>query len=167
VIGLIENTHFDAIEFAEVLTDEIFKTTGTCDNNVNTLTKRVDLRVLANTTEDGCSAKTKTTSERRNSCVDLKCEFTSGRKDERTRAERLTRAMWRSRSGARPSKMRAPSNTEEPSQLAWDRGPMIGGLPSCQSPLNHVHVFEYQATRFLPKAETYAIQPVLRELCQS
>jgi hypothetical protein len=90
VIGLIKDTHFDAIEFAEVLTDEIFKTTGTCDNNVNTLTKRVDLRVLANTTEDGCGAKTKTTSKRRNRCVDLQREFASGRKDERTRAERLS-----------------------------------------------------------------------------
>jgi hypothetical protein len=90
VIGLIKNTHFDTIEFAEVLTDEIFKTTGASDNNVDTLTKRVDLRVLTNTTEDGCGAKTKTTSKRRNSCIDLKCEFTCGRKDERTRAERLT-----------------------------------------------------------------------------
>jgi hypothetical protein len=90
VIGFIKNTHFDAIEFAEVLTDEIFKTTGTCDNNVNALTKRVDLRVLTNTTEDGRGAKTKTTSKRRNRCVDLQREFASGRKDERTRAERLS-----------------------------------------------------------------------------
>src|SRR6056297_1123076 len=57
--------------------------------------------------------------------------------------------MCRSRSGATPSKMRAPSNTVEPSQLAWERGPMIGGLPSCQSPAYQVQVFEYQATRFL------------------
>ena len=89
VIGFIENTHFNAIEFAEVLTDEVFKTTGASDNNVNTLTKRVDLRVLTNTTEDGCGAQTKSTSKRRNGCIDLECEFTCGRKDERTRTERL------------------------------------------------------------------------------
>ena len=89
VIGFIKNTHFNAIEFAEVLADEVFKTTGASNNNIDTLTKRVDLRVLTNTAEDGGGAKTKSTSKRRNGCVDLKCEFTCGRKDERTRAERL------------------------------------------------------------------------------
>jgi hypothetical protein len=59
VIGLIKNTHFDTIEFAEVLADEIFKTTRAGNNNINALTKRVDLRVLTNTTEDGCGAKTR------------------------------------------------------------------------------------------------------------
>ncbi|CAB4609891.1 unannotated protein [freshwater metagenome] len=90
VIGFIKNTDFNAIEFAEVLTDEIFKTTRACDNDIDTLTKCVDLRVLTNTTEDGCGAQTKSTSKRRNSCIDLQREFASGRKDERTRTERLT-----------------------------------------------------------------------------
>jgi len=42
-----------------------------------------------------------------------------------------TRGQWRSRSGVTPSKARAPSNTVEPSQSPWVRGPMIGTLPSC------------------------------------
>jgi hypothetical protein len=90
VIGFIKNTHFNAIEFAEVLADEIFETTGASDNNIDTLAKRIDLRVLANATKDGRGAQPETASERRNSCVDLQCEFASGGKDERTRAERLT-----------------------------------------------------------------------------
>jgi hypothetical protein len=90
VIGFVENTYFDAIEFAEVLTNEIFKATRARNNNIDTLTERVDLRVLTNATEDGGGAKTKTTSKRRNGCIDLQCEFASGRKNERTWAERLT-----------------------------------------------------------------------------
>ena len=57
-------------------------------------------------------------------------------------ADALTRAQCRSRSGATPSKARAPSNTMEPSQLAWLRTPMIGTLPSCQSPSKNVQVFD-------------------------
>ena len=49
-------------------------------------------------------------------------------------AEAFTRAQCRSRSGDTPSKVRAPSNTEEHSQAACERTPMIGILPSCQSP---------------------------------
>ncbi len=49
-------------------------------------------------------------------------------------AEALTRAQCRSMSGVTPSKARAPSKTLEPSQAACVRGPMIGTLPSCQSP---------------------------------
>ena len=60
-------------------------------------------------------------------------------------AERLTRAQCRSRSGVTPSKVRAPSNTMEPSQAACVRGPMIGTLPSCQSPSKNVQVFECTA----------------------
>jgi hypothetical protein len=59
VIGFIKNTHFNAIEFAEILADEIFQTTGTCDNNIDTLAKRIDLWVLTNAAEDGCGAKSK------------------------------------------------------------------------------------------------------------
>src|SRR4051812_3889320 len=61
-------------------------------------------------------------------------------------ADRLTRAQCLSRSGITPSKMRAPSKTEEPSQAACERGPMIGGFPSCQAPSNQFQVCEYQAT---------------------
>ena len=39
-----------------------------------------------------------------------------------------------------PSKARAPSNTLEPSQKAWVRGPMIGLLPSNHSPSRKVKV---------------------------
>ena len=49
-------------------------------------------------------------------------------------AELFTRAQCRSRSGVTPSKARAPSNTEEASQNAWERGPMMPKLPSRQSP---------------------------------
>jgi len=90
VIGFIKNTHFNAIKFAKVLADEIFEPTGASDNNIDTLTKRVNLRVLTNATEDGCGAKSKATCKRRNRCVDLQCEFASWGKDERTRTERLT-----------------------------------------------------------------------------
>ena len=55
-------------------------------------------------------------------------------------AERLTRAQCRSRSGVTPSKARAPSNTLEPSQKAWLRGPRIGLLPSNHSPSRKVWV---------------------------
>ena len=47
-------------------------------------------------------------------------------------------------SGMTPSKARAPSNTEEPSQAACVRGPIIGGLPSSHLPSSHVQVLEYQ-----------------------
>jgi hypothetical protein len=60
-------------------------------------------------------------------------------------AETFTRAQCRSRSGVTPSKARAPSNTMEPSQTAWVRGPMIGALPACQSPSKKVQVFETSA----------------------
>src|SRR5690606_12904369 len=59
-------------------------------------------------------------------------------------AERLTRAAWLSLSGITPSKTRAPSKTEVPCQKAWLRGPMSGGLPSCQPPSSQVHVSLYQ-----------------------
>src|SRR5437764_1188108 len=62
-------------------------------------------------------------------------------------AERFTRSQCRSRSGITPSNTRAPSNTDEPSQDACERGPMIGGLPSCHAPSNQFQVCEYQATR--------------------
>src|SRR3712207_9015898 len=62
------------------------------------------------------------------------------------RAERFTRSQCRSRSGATPSNTRAPSKTDDPSQDTWERGPIRGGLPSCQVPLNQFQVCEYQAT---------------------
>jgi hypothetical protein len=61
-------------------------------------------------------------------------------------AERFTRAQCLSMSGMTPSKTRAPSNTDEASQAACERGPRSGGLPSCHSPSNQFHVREYQAT---------------------
>src|ERR1700722_15335109 len=57
-------------------------------------------------------------------------------------ADWLIRAQWRSRSGATPSKARAPSKTVEPSHAACVRGPMIGTLPSCQAPSKKVQVCE-------------------------
>src|SRR3954462_3726041 len=57
-------------------------------------------------------------------------------------AESFTRSQWRSRSGVTPSKARAPSNTEEPSQAAWLRGPKIPILPSCQSHSKKVQVLD-------------------------
>ncbi len=49
-------------------------------------------------------------------------------------AEALTRAQCCSMSGATPSNTRAPSNTEEPSQIACVRTPQSGRLPSCHLP---------------------------------
>src|SRR5580692_8946807 len=57
-------------------------------------------------------------------------------------ADRLTRSQCASRSGATPSKARAPSNTVEASHAPWVRGPMIGTLPPCQSPSKKVKVSE-------------------------
>src|SRR5258708_32875781 len=57
-------------------------------------------------------------------------------------AESYTRAQCKSRSGVTPSKARAPSNTDEPSQAAWVRGPKMPILPSCQSPSKNVQVFD-------------------------
>src|SRR5579863_3957067 len=57
-------------------------------------------------------------------------------------ADRLTRSQCRSRSGATPSKARAPSNTVEASHAPCVRGPMIGTLPECQSPSKKVKVSE-------------------------
>src|SRR5262245_6520847 len=67
----------------------------------------------------------------------------------RAPAESFTRAQWRSRSGTTPSKARAPSNTEEPSQAAWVRAPISGTLPSCQSPAKKVQVFDGAAARVI------------------
>src|SRR5262245_14347207 len=61
------------------------------------------------------------------------------------RAEALRRSQCRSRSGVTPSKARAPSNTEEPSQKACVRGPATKTLPSCQSPSIHVQVSDHFA----------------------
>src|SRR5438874_2679141 len=58
------------------------------------------------------------------------------------RAESLMRVQCRSKSGLTPSNARAPSNTTEHSHAAWVRGPMIGTLPSCQSPSKNVQVLE-------------------------
>ncbi len=55
-------------------------------------------------------------------------------------ADSTQRAQCRSRSGATPSKARAPSNTIEPSQVAWSATPRIGKFPSCQSSLNQVQI---------------------------
>src|SRR5215467_4410832 len=64
-------------------------------------------------------------------------------------ADSLTRAQCRSRSGVTPSNARAPSKTEEPSQAACVRGPMMATLPACQSPSKNVHVFDH-----VPLADT-------------
>src|SRR5215468_1146525 len=61
----------------------------------------------------------------------------------RARADALRRSQWRSRSGVTPSKARAPSKTEEPSQKACVRGPATKTLPSCQSPSSHVQVADH------------------------
>src|SRR5262249_51360446 len=45
-------------------------------------------------------------------------------------------------SGVTPSKARPPSNTVDPSQAPWVRGPMMATLPSCQSPSKKVQVRE-------------------------
>ena len=47
-----------------------------------------------------------------------------------------------------PSKARAPSNTDELSQNAWVRGPMMPILPSCQSPSRKVQVFDHSDLPF-------------------
>ena len=60
-------------------------------------------------------------------------------------AEALTRAKCKSASGATPSKARAPSNTEEPSQIACVRTPQSGRLPSCHSPSKKVQVCDQVA----------------------
>src|SRR5215813_3410853 len=60
-------------------------------------------------------------------------------------ADALRRSQCRSRSGVTPSKARAPSNTEEPSQNACVRGPATSTLPSCQSPSSHVQVSDHVA----------------------
>src|ERR1700733_10561130 len=60
-------------------------------------------------------------------------------------AELLRRARCRSRSGVRPSKARAPSNTLEPSQKACVRGPTIALLPSNHSPSRKVWVRDHSA----------------------
>src|SRR5665213_279137 len=57
-------------------------------------------------------------------------------------AEALTRAQCKSRSGVTPSKVRAPSNTEDENSAACERVPMIGILPSRQSPSWKVQVFD-------------------------
>src|ERR1700676_1527640 len=57
-------------------------------------------------------------------------------------AEWFTRAQGRSRAGIPPSNARAPSNTIEPSQQAWVRGPMIRTSPACQSFSKNVQVAE-------------------------
>jgi hypothetical protein len=50
-------------------------------------------------------------------------------------AERSSRSQCRSRSGAQPSKARAPSNTTVDIQKAWSSPPISGGLASsCQRP---------------------------------
>src|SRR5690606_17743595 len=55
-------------------------------------------------------------------------------------ADAFTLCECRSRSGATPSNQRAPPKTVEASHMAWERGPMIGTLPSYQSPSTKVHV---------------------------
>ena len=60
-------------------------------------------------------------------------------------AEAFTRAKCRSASGVVPSNARAPSNTDDPSQIAWVRTPHNGTLPSCHSPSKNVQVFDQAA----------------------
>src|SRR6185437_13277504 len=60
----------------------------------------------------------------------------------KARADSLTLAQCRSRSGVTPSKARPPSNTTEASHAPCVRGPMIATLPSCQAPSKKVQVRE-------------------------
>src|SRR3569833_4668688 len=60
-------------------------------------------------------------------------------------ADAFTRVQCRSRSGATPSNTRAPSNTEEPSQIACVRTPQSGTLPSCHCPSKKVQVCDQSA----------------------
>src|SRR4029077_8919873 len=64
-------------------------------------------------------------------------------------AERLRRAQCLSRSGVAPSKARAPSNTLDASQKPCVRAPMIGALPSSQSPSRKVKVCDHADIDFL------------------
>src|ERR1700722_16605858 len=57
-------------------------------------------------------------------------------------ADSFTRAQWSSRSGATPSKYRAPSKTMEQSHAACVRGPMMGTFPSCHESSKKVQVLD-------------------------
>src|SRR5579884_874618 len=57
-------------------------------------------------------------------------------------AEAFTRAQCWSRSGATPSNTLAPSNTDEPSQMACVRAPHNGTLPSRHCPSKNVQVVD-------------------------
>src|SRR5215475_7771201 len=77
------------------------------------------------------------------------------------RAESLTRAQCRSISGVTPSNARAPSNTDEPSHAACVRGPMIGTLPSCQSPWKNVQVLVGALRPSLPAIDALLLFPAI------
>ncbi len=53
-------------------------------------------------------------------------------------AERTVRSQWRSRSGAVPSKARAPSKTKEDSQTPWQLDPHSGSFMSRHVPSTKV-----------------------------
>ena len=81
-----------------------------------------------------------------------------------TLADSFTRAQCRSMSGATPSKARAPSNTDVQSQAACVRTPMIGTLPSCQSPSKNVTVFDQLMVRLIESSSHHPIVSPARPL---
>ena len=84
MVSLIENGNFDGRQTAVPLPDQILKSPGAGHDDVDTSTKRGDLRVLADASEDRARGQASGLRQRREGLVDLAGQFTGGRQDERS-----------------------------------------------------------------------------------
>ena len=84
VVGLVKHGDLDRAESAVPLLDEVLESAGTGDDDVDALAESLDLRVLADATEDGAGAQAVGFRQWGKGFRDLSDELTGRRQDEGT-----------------------------------------------------------------------------------
>ena len=77
-------------EVAGTLLDQVLEAAGAGDEDVDAGAEGLDLRVLADTAEDGAGLEAVHLSQRREGCVDLRDQLAGRRQDQGARALRRT-----------------------------------------------------------------------------
>ena len=99
MVGLVEHGHLDRAQVDVALLDQVLETAGAGEDDVDALTQRLHLRVLADAAEDGAGAQSVHGRERRQGGVDLGDQLTGGGQDQRARALRRTAGAGRVQPG--------------------------------------------------------------------
>jgi hypothetical protein len=85
VVCLVEDGDGDLAEVETTLVDQVFDAAGSSDDDINASLKRTDLAMLRNAAIDLGGEESDASRDRLHSPVDLECELTGRRKDERAR----------------------------------------------------------------------------------